>query len=301
MTMTEPGEVTPRVDGGRALRMPDAPVRTPRRTGAGTVYRWELEKLTAQWRARIAVLACLLGPPVATLVLGTQQQTPSDTLFGRWVQVVGLAVPLLVLSFAAQYAIPLLTGLVAGDVFASEDHYGTWKTILTRGPGRSAIFWGKTLAAGTYTVVILALLAVSSTVSGLLIVGRQPVVGLDGTSIPAGRATVLVLLAWATALAPALGFTALGVLFSVLTRNGPAGIIGPVVVGGLMQVYGFVGSVTAVRMCLLTTPFDAWHGLLVGRPYYPPLVHGLIASAVYTVVCLTVAVTVLRRRDFDQG
>jgi ABC-2 type transport system permease protein len=266
-----------------------------------TIYRWEVEKLTAQWRVRIAVITCVVGPVAATLILTSQQQTPSDTLFGRWVHVSGSAVPLLMLSFVAQYAVPLLTCLVAGDIFAAEDHAGTWKMILTRSPGRTAVFSGKILAAGTYTIVVMLLLALTSTAIGLLVVGHAPLISLSGTAIPAGRATALVLVAWASALPPALGFTALGILFSITTRSGTAGIIGPVVIGGLMEVYAVVGSLPAIRMLLLSTAFDSWHGLFTNHPDRAPLVHGLITSTVYAAVCIAAGWLTLRRRDFTQG
>ena len=57
--------------------------------------------------------------------------------------------PLLMLGFAAQWVLPLLTALVAGDIFASEDQHGTWKTVLTRSVSRGQLFWAKTLAAVT--------------------------------------------------------------------------------------------------------------------------------------------------------
>ena len=280
---------------------PHADAETAPRSATLTVYRWELEKLTAQWRVRICVLVCLLGPIAATLVLKSQQQTPSDTLFGRWVHTSGLAIPLLILAFVTQYAVPLLTGLVAGDIFAAEDHYGTWKMILTRTPGRRSIFCGKTLAAATYTLVIMGVLALSSTAAGIVIVGRQNLVSLSGTMIPPGHATVLAFLSWAIATVPALGYTAIGVLFSIATRHSLAGVIGPVAVGGLMQLYAFVGTSPVVRAALLSTPFDSWHGLFAGRPFYQPVVHGLITSAAYIVVCIGAGYVALRRRDFTQG
>ena len=42
----------------------------------------------------------------------------------------------------------MIAGLVGGDLFASEDRHGTWKTILTRSCTRDDIFVGKLLAAG---------------------------------------------------------------------------------------------------------------------------------------------------------
>ena len=64
----------------------------------------------------------------------------------------GLAVPLVILLFGAVWMFPLITALVAGDIFASEDHNGTLKTIFTRSLERWQIFAGKALAASTYAV-----------------------------------------------------------------------------------------------------------------------------------------------------
>jgi len=48
-----------------------------------------------------------------------------------------------ILIFAANFILPLVTALVAGDIVANEDHNGTLKTILTRSLDRRQIFTGK--------------------------------------------------------------------------------------------------------------------------------------------------------------
>ncbi|AEW93426.1 MULTISPECIES: ABC transporter permease [Streptomycetaceae] len=288
-----------------AVATTDRPAATGRtRGGTGVVYLWELEKLCAQWRIRAVTAICLLAPFVFTLALNTQDTVPSDTLFGRWVHDTGFAVPLVVLGFAGQWAFPVLTCLVAGDIFAAEDHHGTWKTILTRSLGRGRLFAGKVLAAATFTVVVVALAGVSSLAAGVLLVGREPLVVLDGTRLGPGHAAALVVLAWLTALPPALGFTALGVLCSVATRHTAAGIGVPVLAGLVMQLLAYVGGgpvLAGVRHALLTTPFDAWHGLARAAPYHGPLIEGALVSAGYLVVCLAVAGALFRRRDFTKG
>ena len=55
----------------------------------------------------------------------------------------GFALALLVLGFAAQWVLPLLTAIVAGDIFASEDQHGTWKTVLTRSTSRAPAVLGQ--------------------------------------------------------------------------------------------------------------------------------------------------------------
>jgi ABC-2 type transport system permease protein len=279
----------------------DEPVATRRGGGVRTVYLWELEKLTAQWRIRAVAAVCLLAPFAFVLALKTQDTVPSDTLFGRWVHDTGYAIPLVVLGFAGQWAFPLLTCVVAGDIFASEDHHGTWQTILIRSRTRAQIFIGKVLAAATFTVVVVALAGAGSIAAGVLLVGHQPLVALDGTLVSSGRAAELATLSWLCVLPPALGFTALGVLFSIATRHSAAGVMGPVLLGLLMQLYAYVDALDVIRHALLTTPFDAWHGLMFATPYYGPLVEGCAVSAVYAVVCLVAGYLLLRRRDFTKG
>ncbi|SBW27958.1 hypothetical protein FDG2_5480 [Candidatus Protofrankia californiensis] len=213
----------------------------------------------------------------------------------------GFATPLLVLGFAAQWVFPLLTSLVAGDIFASEDQHGTWKTILTRSHSRTQIFWAKTLAAATFAILVLAVLALSCLAAGVLLVGHQPLESLSGTLLPSGRTAGLVLAAWASALPPLLGFTALGIMLSVLTRSSPMGIVGPIILGLVMQLYSFLNGADTIRRLLLVTPFDAWHGLLAAHPYYGPLRDGTLVSVGYILICLAIAYTALRRRDITGG
>ncbi len=265
--------------------------------GVRVVYRWELVKLLWQVRAQVVIGLCALAPFLFVAALNAQSNTPQDTLFGRWVHDSGFSVPLVILGFAGQWALPALTAIVAGDIFSCEDRYGTWKTILTRSRGRAEIFAGKTLAAVTFAVVTTVLLAVCSLAAGALLVGRQPLVGLSGTLLSPGHTTVLVLASWATALPPVLAFTGIALLLSVASRSGAVGIGGPVVIGLVMQLGSLVNAPEAVRVPLLPTAFGAWHGLFTARPFYGPLEQGTVVSLVYFVLCVGGAYALLRRRD----
>jgi len=272
----------------------------PRRAGTGAAYRWELVKLAALVRTRATLAAVLVLPPLVVLLL-RGQRAPADTLFGRHVHDSGFAVPLLLLGFATQYVFPLLTSVVAGDVFASEDQHGTWKTLLTRSVSRTQVFWAKTLAATTFAAAVLVVLAASSTVASVLLVGHQPLTGLSGQSIPAPRAALLVVGAWASTALPLLGFTALAVLLSVRTRNPALGVVGPVVAGLLMNLVGSLGGTGWLRRALLSTPLEAWHGLFTATPFWGPLVQGAVVSLLWTALCLGAAHHSLRRRDITGG
>jgi ABC-2 type transport system permease protein len=257
----------------------------------------ECSKLRAQPKASLALAACVAGPFAFVAAMRVQSSVPEDTLFGRSVKESGFAAPLVVLGFAALWAFPVLTSVVAGDLFSSEDRYGTWMTVLTRSRSRAEVFAGQVLTALGFSSLALSALAVSSVAAGVLVVGSQPLIDLSGALLPPAQALVRVALAWASVLPPAFGFTAMAVLLSVASRSSAAGIGLPVVAGLAMQLYAYVDGPEAVRRLLITSAFGAWHGLLTEHPYYRPLVQGTTVSGIYFVVCVVVAYRLLRRRD----
>ncbi|SHN30501.1 ABC transporter permease [Actinacidiphila paucisporea] len=289
------------------LTAPDAPQTAPealrpaRRPGTATVLRWEITKLAAQARSRYTLLGCVLGPIAIVLIFNGQQTTPSDTIYGRQIHTSGYAMPLFLLAFASQWIFPVLASLVAGDIFANEDQHGTWKTILTRSVSRSQIFWAKTVTAIMFTIAEIVVLAATTIVASMLLIGTQPLSGLSGQPLASAHALQLVIASWATALPPLIGFTTLAILLSVVTRNPSAGVAAPVVLGLVMGLLGTIGGFDLTRRFLLTTPLDSWHGLLTEPPFYGPLTFGLGVSAAWTVVCLGFAFFSLRRRDITGG
>ncbi len=84
------------------------------------VYRFELVKLFAQWRVRILLVVCWLGPAGFVAVVSQQSSLPADTVFGRWMSQTGWAGPLevifgplVILGFYSRYAAFLASGLTA--------------------------------------------------------------------------------------------------------------------------------------------------------------------------------------------
>ena len=274
---------------------------TRRRPGLLAPLRWEMRKLRAQLRAKAVLVGAVVLPIAVVVVVQGQSRPPKDTLFGRFATDNGFALALLVLGFASQWVLPLLTAVVAGDIFASEDQHGTWKTVLTRSTSRGRLFWAKTLTASGFAAIVLLVLAAATIASSVLIVGHQPLTGLSGQTIAAGEALRLVALSWATMLPPLLGFTCLAILLSVWSRNPAVGIAGPVVIGMVMQLGGALGGVEAIRPFLLTTPFEAWHGLLADPRFTGPLTEGLLTSAGWCAVSLGASYLMLRRRDITGG
>jgi ABC-2 type transport system permease protein len=274
--------------------------RPSRRTsGVRAAFRVERRKLASQLAPRLLALICLLGPFAFAGVLKVQSGSPADSLYGVWVHSSGFAVSLVVLGFAGQWGLPLMAGVLAGDLFGSEDRHGTWKTVLTRSCTRRHLFAGKLLAVAVFAAGLLALLALASVVAGLLLVGAHPTVSLSGTLLSAGHSLGLVALAWLLCLPPMLAFVSLAVLFSVATRNGIVGVLGPAVVDLAMQLLALVGTGVWLHSLLVSSAFDAWHPLFVtAHRFYGPLIVGEAVSLLWIVACVAAAWWLLRRRDF---
>ena len=261
------------------------------------VWRVELTKLAAQRRLRAIVALVAVAPFIVAAVMDKQSQLPADTLFGRWLHTSGFALPLVVLGFAGTWGFPILSAVVAGDIFSTEDHQGTWRTLLTRSVDRASMFAGKALAAATWSVGMTVLIAVSATIAGVAVVGRSPLVLLDGSVHGSAFVLRLVIEAWLVALPPMLGFTALAIAFSVVARNSVVGVLGPVVLGLLMELLDIIVGSGPIRGLLLTTPFDAWHGLARTSSYGADVVHGLGTCALWIIVSTWVAHRAFLTRD----
>ncbi|KUM83203.1 MULTISPECIES: ABC transporter permease [Streptomyces] len=273
----------------------------PARSGAAPVarsYRFELVKLVSQWRIRLLVLACWIAPGLFVAGVSEQSTLPSDTLFGRWMHATGWAGPLVMLGFAGTWALPLLTSVVAGDMFAAEDRLGTWRHLLVAVRSPRRIFAAKVLAGLTVILVLVAGLACSSAVGGLASVGNQPLVGLDGHLLAPSDAAGRVLLAWVAALAPTLALAAIGLLGSVALGRSPTGLLLPPLVALGMQVAQLLPLPVAVRLALPGYAFLSWNGLFTAPAQLAPLLIGVAVSLAWAVLATALARLLFLRRDF---
>jgi ABC-2 type transport system permease protein len=272
-----------------------------RRPGIGAVLAVESRKILALPRTRVIALILVVAPWVFILLVLHQDRLPLETLYGRYLKVSGFATPMVVLVAAAQWVLPLLASIVSGDMFSADDNHGTYKTILTRSTSRNAIFWGKTLTALLATSALILLLGASSLLAGLTTVGAQSFVDVGSGELSPGHSLWMVAGSWLSVLPPVIGFAAIALCVSILTRSSVLGVVIPVVVGLVFQMYTFLNAWDTVRHSLLNTPMNAWRGLYDNPSYSPPFWHGLIVSAVYTALSLLLSYVVFRNRDVTEG
>ncbi|MCO6007450.1 hypothetical protein NE236_20950 [Actinoallomurus purpureus] len=261
-------------------------------------YRFELVKLLSQWRIRVLLLACWIAPAGFVAAVSLQSQLPADTVFGRWMHATGWAGALVVLDFSRSWALPLLTALVAGDVFAAEDRLGTWRHLLVAVRSPRRIFVAKGLATLTVLLLLVAGLTGSGIAGGLAAVGDRPLVGLDGHLLTPAGAAGTVLLAWACVLAPTLAFAAIGLLGSVALGRSTMGLLVPALLAFALQLAQLLPLPVAVRLALPSHAFLAWRGLFTSPVQAGPLLIGLAVSLAWAGVATALAYRLFLRRDF---
>ena len=262
-------------------------------------YRFEVVKLLAQWRVRVLIGLCWIGPGFAVAAVSQQTTLPADTPFGRWMHATGWAGALVVLGFAGSWLLPLLTSVVAGDVFSSEDRLGTWRHLLVAVRSPRRIFLAKALASITVLLACVPGLAVSGAVGGVVAIGSRPLVGLDGHLLPPADAAGKIALAWVCVLAPTLAFAAVGLLGSIVFGRSPVGLLLPAFAGlGMQLVSQVLPMPAAVRLAFPSFAFLSWNGLFTSPAQPGPLLAGVALSLAWAVTATALAYAAFMRRDF---
>jgi ABC-2 type transport system permease protein len=267
-----------------------------------TVFRWELVKLRYQKRTYLGLGAAAIVPIIFVVAVHFRHdRNGGDFAFSSYLTRSGLAVPLVILLFGAVWLFPLITALVAGDIFASEDHNGTLKTILTRSLERWQIFAGKALAAAAYAVAAIALDGTVAVIAGSAQSGFNPLESLSGTVVSAPKALELVYVSLLVYLIPIATIVCIGLLLSTITRNSAAAVVGTLMISLLFQLIGILPGLTGVQPYLLSTQFNAWQGLLRTPIDWAPIVRAAWVCALYAVPALAAAFLVFLRRDVAGG
>jgi ABC-2 type transport system permease protein len=267
-----------------------------------TVYRWELTKLRYQKRTYLGLGAAAIVPILFVLAIHFRHdRRGGDFAFASYLTRSGLAVPLVIMLFGSIWLFPLITALVAGDIFASEDHNGTLKTIFTRSLERGQIFAGKACAAATYAIVAIFLSGTVAVIAGSIQSGFNSLQSLSGTIVSAPKGLELVYGSLLVYLIPIGAIVAIGLLLSSITRNSAAAVVGTLMISLLFQLIGVLPGLSGLQPYLLSTQFNAWQGLLRTPIDWAPIVRAAWVCAMYGVPALAAAFLVFLRRDVAGG
>ena len=99
---------------------------------------------------------------------------------------------------------------------------------------------------------------------------------------------------WLYCVLPLLAYTSLAILFSVATRNGILGVLGPLIVALATQLLDLIGKGVIVHLGLIGSAFDGWHGLFQTHPFLGPLAVSSLVCLVWIAACLGTSWRIVR-------
>jgi ABC-2 type transport system permease protein len=260
--------------------------------------RTELIKLCAQLPVQLLAVVVIAGPIAFAGLLSGQGGSPADALLGNWAHTSGFAISLVLLSFAGNWGAPIIAGVLAGDLFASEDRHRTWKTLLSSSTPLAQIFIAKLCAAGILALGLGVLLGAASILGGVIFVSAAPMVNLSGQLLSGAHLLGLISLAWLLTLLPLLAFTSIAVFASVLSTNAIVGVLAPVLVGLVNQLLSLTGNGVWLHLLLLSSGFTAWSGFFVHHVFLGPALVSELACLLWITAAVWGSWQVLSRREF---
>jgi len=264
------------------------------------VFRVELMKAWRRWRTYL-LAAALGGIPVLIVIAVKLSPTSADSgdappfLF----QILrnGLFAPLTGLAVIQPFFLPLAAGLLAGDAVAGEAQAGTLRYLLVRPVARTRLVLGKYGAAMALLGLLLLWVVGCGAFWGGVVFGFKPLPTLSGTTLSVAQASLRILAAAGYILLGVSGIAAIGVCISTLTDSGPGAIVATVILGITSEIVDQIPNLRVIHPYLPTHGWLAFTDLFRFPVEWGGMRGGVLISAAYTAVFLTVALVSFSRRD----
>jgi ABC-2 type transport system permease protein len=265
------------------------------------MYRVELDKAVRRWRTWLLAAALGAIPVVMTVALklspppaGTSEDAP-PFLF----QILdnGLFVPLTALAVLQPFFLPLATGLFSGDAIAGEAQAGTLRYLLVRPVRRSRLVLAKYTSTMTLIAALVGVAIVCGLVAGAAVFGFGPLPTLSGTTLSVGQTLLRILAAGLYMIAVVSGIASIGLFISTRTDSGPGATVATIVAAIASQILDNIPSLDAIHPFLPTHGWLAFTDLFRFPVDIGGMRGGLLVSAAYTVVFLSLALGGFARRD----
>jgi ABC-2 type transport system permease protein len=298
------------VAGHRGGRSGAAQAPEARRLGP---LRREWRKLLAQKRTWIGA-GLLTVIPIVIAVMTKLAANPHGEsseggapLFMRMLTESGLYTPLATLFMASFILLPIAAAMVGGFLIAGEAEQGTLRTILVRPVRRGSMLLAKWVVGVQYLAVVVLLLIGVGLAAGGLLFGLHPIVAAPTmeqavsdfrlVEVPVGEALGLIALSAVLVVCYLAVVMSIALLLSTLTDSSLTATIVTIVTMLVIQAVLQFSYLADLRPYWFMNHYDAWFGLLVRPVDWGAVWEGLLAFGAYTLVAVTAAWYVFRRKD----
>jgi ABC-2 type transport system permease protein len=279
------------------LELPE--VGRPMRAPMGRLLAAELRWVLRRPRTLIAIGLLALAPVVIGIgvkIAGANGRGGPNGLFTLVISN-GFVLPILSITLLMTMLLPLLGAMSAADALAGESSHGTLRGLLIAPVGRVRLLAVK--AFGVAAVVFIAVLAIAvvGVITGVVLVGTDGLVTIDGTTLSLGAALGRVGLAvvWVTWQMWAVAAIALAV--SACTDH-PLVVLAATLAGAL--VFGIITIIPQLdwsQPYLLTTGWTAVSDVLRDPMPTDGLTNSALVALCYVVIGLSLVYARVSTKD----
>jgi ABC-2 type transport system permease protein len=265
------------------------------------MYRVELAKAFHRWRTWL--LAAAIASIPAVIVIATKLSAPAPQNaqdappFLFQIAASGMYAALTGLAVVQPFFLPLAAGLFAGDAIAGEAQSGTLRYLLVRPVRRSRLIGAKYFSAMTLLGALVLATIASGVLFGGVVFGLHAMPTLSGTTLSLPVSLLRILASGAYMVLVLSGIASIGLFISTRTDSGPGAAVATIVIAIASQILGSISSLHVIWPYLPTYGWLAFTGFFRFPVDWGAMRSGLVGSAVYTLVFLTLALWGFRRRD----
>jgi ABC-2 type transport system permease protein len=275
----------PRLNAARSLRFA--------RSELGMVFRRRRNQ------ALLTVLACVpILIAVAIKVSGGSGGGNGNgaALFGS-ITDNGIFVAYSALFVVMPFFLPMAVSVVAGDSVSGEANTGTLRYLLAVPVGRSRLLAVKYAGIVAWCIACSVVVAFVGVLIGLILFGGGDVTLLSGTSVSfaSGLGRLAIVAAYVAANIAAVG--AIGLFVSTLTEVPIAAMATTLGLTITSQVLDAVPQISAIHPWLLSHYWQQFIDVLRDPMALDKVGHGLLASATYAVLFLSMAWARFNNKD----
>jgi ABC-2 type transport system permease protein len=198
--------------------------------------------------------------------------------------------------------VPLLITLVAGDVLAGEANMGTIRMLLTKPISRTTIIMSKFVATITYTLLLLAWIAILSLMVSILLFGTDDLIIFRSDNVILLREANVLWRFVAAFCYAAIGMTvvtSLAILLSVFADNAIGPIVGTMSIIILFTILSGLDLpfFNAVKPVLFTRHMLAWKGFFSDPVNYSSILQSTLILVAHIGVFIGLAIYFFNRKD----
>ena len=273
------------------------------------MIRVELVKLFRRPRTYvITVLLCAL-PFIVAVFLATTRIPPPPGQGGAFLAAVlsnGALYPAAAMALIMPVFLPVSVAVLAGDAVAGEAATGTLRYLLIRPVSRTRLLVAKLAALVTFVLFAIAVVLVTSYLTGMVMFGSQPSAGvalpadvtsLSGVTITPAGLVLRLLGTVAYVVVSMLGVAAIALFLSTVTDSALGAAMGALAVLVTSQVLVTLDAAATIQPYLPTRYWLAWIDFFREPILWRDIERGVGLQLVYLAVLLGAAWANFTTRD----